>query len=426
MEQAVEDEQTTVDTQPEGDEEEADDSPQGDGGQDQASGDEGGNEQEMLASLLEREATENDPEFTDEELDVLDKYYDGKLKPPEKDGDTSSNKPKSKKDEADEDSEQDDGPEDTSKFSSNDLQIMKEVGAKTKGEVLEKIKGLRKVVSGKLEESPQYKELVSTNQALVGRVKNEIQLLNDLKAGKPEAISHFETNYGVKIAAPGSSSESDNGNTQQSRSNKGGDEEAVLDPDMFVDEEVYNQVNNAFGFLKGKLSELTQTVSHLQEKDKSRESEFAQNQASASLLDEMAEIAPHLGMGNIKNFRGVAKQWLDNMNDSRLDMYKDLFDIANEKNVDLRTAWEIEKGRKADLAINRAKTEGRKSAYDVKPNKSLSGVQGRRGEGQSQTFTDAQIDAMAENDQLMPDEWFDENDNLVLEKVPKEARRIFN
>jgi hypothetical protein len=76
--------------------------------------------------------------------------------------------------------------------------------------------------------------------------------------------------------------------------------------------------------------------------------------------------------------------------------------------------------------VAEAEQRGRKSAYSHKPNPSLSGSQGGKGEGTNyKNLTDSQIDAMAEDWKLMPPDWFDKEGNPDQTKIPKRAHRIF-
>ncbi len=132
------------------------------------------------------------------------------------------------------------------------------------------------------------------------------------------------------------------------------------------------------------------------------------------------------GLANLANLREAADAWYRGKDDPRMEAFGELMTIAKESGTNLHNALLIKRGRDADLNVAQARQDGRKDAYSHKPNPSLSGSQGGKGEGNYQPLTDSQIDAMAEDHTLHPSDWYDKNGDLVKAKIPKKAWRIFD
>jgi hypothetical protein len=98
-----------------------------------------------------------------------------------------------------------------------------------------------------------------------------------------------------------------------------------------------------------------------------------------------------------------------------------LFDIAKENGVNLLTALEIDKGRKAEFAVMKAKDDGKKEAYNHAPNRTLSDLQGVN-ISNPEDFTDEEVIKRA-NEHRLPEEWFDENDDPNFKVIPKKHHK---
>lgn len=386
-------------------------------------------EVEWLEHLLKIQHDPGREPFNDDELDVLDKYYAGDLerdtgKKPEPKQKETNKEPEPKEDEeTHSESEEDSFEVDEATMndsSSLDLEIMKEVGAKSKTEIVSKIKGLRKAISGKLEADPGYKSLQENAEFMQKSIQNEKKLWDDLAKGNPRAIEYAKNTYGVDFGKGNTvSPNSDN----DSPKNISGDTFQV-DPEQFIDEEAAEQVNGVLRLMKSKMDELEGFRTDMEKREMQTQNKLAEQEAQSTVVDEMVQIAENIPkLKGVKNVRQAIVKWRKGAPDARMNYFQDLFDIANEKNIDLVTALEIDQGRKARLSVKVAKEEGRKEAYSHTPNKSLSDLQGKHID-KPEEYSEAQIENMIYSGN-MPDHWFDKNDNPDPKQIPKNAWHHF-
>jgi len=390
--------------------------------------DEGG-EELSIDQLLEKE--NSDKELSEEELDRLDDHHNGDAKPKKDEPEAKEEKPKDdKKPEEKAEKEEEDEPEEDQ--SALDLKIQKEVGAKDKSEVAAKIKGLRQAVSGKLEKAPEFQQMKADNQTLMGKINSEVQLMQDAQKGNPKAIEHILTHYNLKVVPEGTTI------TPTETEDPTVENKTILDREAFVDDEAYEATNSALTKQQDTLDKQQAQIDELLAEVKASKDEVQHNrnetskaQAEVSMIDEIVEVSAKLpGLSKMKDIRPAIKKWLDDRDagkptDKRFNVFNDYFLMANKKKISLVDAYLMDEGSKSDLKYANAKLEGKKEAYRRTPNSSLSGLQGSRGEGENRQFTDAQVTAMESDDKLMPEEWFDSEENPVKAKVPPEARHLF-
>jgi hypothetical protein len=370
-----------------------------------------GSTEDRLPELLAKEKT--DEELSDEELDILDNYHDGKLKLPGESKKEAEPKVNKKTEEKAEKEEEDPEPD----KSSLDLQIMKEVGAKDKSEVAEKIKGLRQAISGKLEKAPEFQQVKADNKTLTDKINSEAQLMLDVKNGVPAAIEHLSKVYGLDLTAKGAT---------PAKSENEIDSSELIKREDYVDEEVYNSVKKGFDAMTSRMDKLEGDNKAAKDEVEKNRAETSTIQAESNLVDEIAEVASQLpGVSKIKNIKEAIRKWRGGNGDSRLDIFNDFFLLANQKKVNLLDAYKLDFADKAALKINEARVEGKKEAYTQNPNRSLSGIQGSKGESENRQFTESQINEMEADSTKMPDSWFDDDDTPVKANVPKEAHKLF-
>jgi len=391
-------------------------------------------EEAWLDNLLAIEHSPTRADFNDEELDILDKYYSGDLNPTHKSGsksekksseDTGRKEPESKDEDPESKAPDLQVDEETIKSSSSlDLSIMKELGAKTKGEVVDKIRGLRKAISGKLESDPGYSEAKGKVDFLQKAAQNDTALWSDLMKGDPRAIQYAKQNYGLTITK---------GDAEPVKSESGSDDSNKdnlfhIPREKFIDEDAADAVNTEVNkVLSGFKKELNDFKNFRVEYDKNmlnQQQSLASSQAKNDVVDEMVQVAADIPqLKGVENIREAIQKWREGGVDARMDYFQDLFEIANKSKVNLITAQEIDKGRKASLSVVQAKEEGRKEAYSHTPNKSLSDIQGKN-INKPEEYTEAQLVEMVETGK-MPDRWFDENDDPDPQKIPKNAWKLF-
>jgi hypothetical protein len=384
-----------------------------------------------IKKLLERE--KNDPNFrmNDAEQDVYDAYIEKldaeKQKPKNKttqpepkdeDGDeeTADEKPAPKPKEAKEEKEPE--PEDEEKQDDLDPDakaLLKELGAKTTKEAHAKLKDLRKLVGGK--DAQAVARLEKEKADLIGGQRS---LWEGLQKGDPKAITFAEKTFGVKFAGKAEAQP-----TEPAK----GSVVNFIDPDKFIDPESATLVNDAFRRQEERLKAFEERFKTIEEERDRHIQETVRKQSVSTVVDEMAKVAQRIpALKGLAGFREAAEGVLNGKPDPRLDVFAELFEIAKELGPKgtLLHAFDIKRGRDSDRIEAAAKEAGRKEAYNVKPNPSLSGATGGRGEAAYQPVTDAQLEQWESDHKTHPDSWYDANGDIIQSKVPKRAWKIFD
>ena len=393
---------------------------------------------EKLRLILKREKDNPDVKFTSAELDLYDAYTDGKLTPAKKQ--TTPKEPAGKKaeekppisepkaddaedlekaDEADLDAENadDSDADDEDEAGKPDPvldALMKEVGAKKPEEILAKVKDLRRTLGGK--DAQKVAELTR-------QVQNEQALWQDVAKGVPAALAHAERVYGFKPApvAPAQSP-----NAPAKAGEKGG--RSYISEDAFIEPESAKMVNDILRQRDAEIDELREAAKAFNEERARTQRDGAMTAAKAAVVDEMVTVAQRMEpLKAIPNLREAIADWYDKGKpDTRLEVFNELFEIAQKENCTITAAATIKRGLEADRLVAEAEERGRKSAYGHKPNPSLSGSQGGRNEqGNYSPLSNEQIEAMGEDHRLMPADWFDKDERPVKSKIPKKAWGLF-
>jgi hypothetical protein len=364
---------------------------EGDGGEGKIS------DSERLRELVQRGKDDPDIEYSDEDLEFLEKHEFGENPPKEEVNKAPEKNEKTEK-------------------------LMKEVGAKSEDEILGKVQELRKQLSSR--DSQAYGKLKNDFDGLQKKVENESALWQDLKTGNQGAVDYIQKNLehlGLKIVPV-------NGQQQQ---NQGGQEQkAYIPKDKFIDEESADLVNTAFSAIEQKLmaseKKVETLLSRLDQEDQRRNQESAKEKSITQQIDEMVLVSAAMPeLKAIPNLREAIRDWhVTGKEDTRLDVFKELFETANQYHTNLEGAFKIRKADQAELSIAKAKEDGRKEAYSHKPNKSLSGR--TSGEGETyQHFTDADIEEMMDDPYKIPAEWLDDKESPNSKTIPKRFHKYF-
>ena len=283
---------------------------------------------------------------------------------------------------------------------------MEKVGAKSPEELAAKIDGLKAVASGKETEAVK-----SAKAELTRAAESERALWHDFMDGKPEALAYVEKAYGLRPKAQ----------TQQVQPQTDFDPEVLADADALtggITSKVIAQnkaLQDRLDALEGKFTGY----------EKTNQQQAINTQVSAQVVDEMLAVAGEIP--ELKDIPGLRNAIIDRVvnrkEDSRLDAFNDLFQIAQEAGTDLRNALLIKRGRDAAVLIERAREEGLKQAYNHTPNRSLSSIQVE--DAQPQSITDTQLAAMERDPRAIPDSWLNANGDLDKAKIPKKAWAAF-
>lgn len=355
------------------------------------------NEGKILAELLKKKPGY---QATDQELEIFDKYTAGKLKPEGED-------PEAEPEAAPEPKE---APQ---KAPPEVSDLMKEVGAKTPAEALEKVRELKKFTGSR--DAQAYRALEQKHQALERDARAEMALWNDLKAGSPKAIQYLESQLSAAKARAGIPAQPQGGAQPKS----------FIDPSKFAvpeEAEVLNEALGAkFGEFQKTIESQAEIIRRLEAADRKRGEEHQLSQAQSAQLDEMLDVAGQIPeMKDITGLRDKFSEWLKGKDAPELQIFEDLFKLANQEKVSLRVAWKMMKADRLESQIAGAEDRGLKKAFNHKPNPSLSDMQGRGGI-QYTHYTDSQLKAIGAGKMDIPDTWLDKHGNLDKSKMPKRA-----
>ncbi|MDQ2999886.1 MAG: hypothetical protein M3Y08_01295 [Fibrobacterota bacterium] len=371
-----------------------------------------------LKDLLKRQKEDPNVKFNDSELDVLDKHYDEpktktKAAKPEKEeaeeDEAPAPKPKvePEKEEKPEPEEVEESEEDDSDPEAK--AILKEVGAKSLKDAAAKIKDLKRLVGGK-----DAQAVARVTKEKDDLVRSGRELWSALAMNDPAAIAFAEKTFGVKFG----------GQAQKPAEAAQGDR--YIDPAKFIDAESADIAEAAFQRQEAKIKALEAKFGTIEQERDRHIQDTVKKQSISSVVDEMALIAGKIPeLKTIPGFREAAQAVLDGKSDSRLDVFTDLFDIAATEKCSLRAAYDIKRGRDSDRIEAQAIERGRKEAYSQKPNPSLSGVTGGRGEATYQPVTAADLEKWKSDHTTHPESWYDKEGDLLQNKVPRKAWSIF-
>lgn len=400
---------------------------------------------EKLRLILRREKDDPNVKFSPAELDLYDAYIDGKLKPAKKG--TAPKDPEAKKpepkpvisdpkaddaedlengEEAELEAEDAEDPEDADddeagKPDPDAEALMKEVGAKSLKDAVAKVKELRAKLGGKDAQAVTRLEK---------QIQNEQALWQDVAKGVPAAVAHAERVYGLKLSAPASATPSQNGYQAPAQAGAQGDQggRAFISEEAFIDPESAKLVNDVLRKTYAELDELKSVSKSFNEERERGRRDSAMTAAKAAVVDEMVTVAQRMDpLKAIPNLREAIADWYDKGKpDTRLEVFNELFEIAQKENCTITAAATMKRGLEAERLIAEAEERGRKAAYGHKPNPSLSGSQGGRNEqGNYSPLSNEQIEAMADDHRLMPADWFDKDERPVKSKIPKKAWGLF-
>jgi len=380
-----------------------------------------------LADILRRdkEATQNgvDLDLTDEELDLYDKYVEGKIQPAKEE----KKEEKAEKTEKSEKSEKSELPKEIQ-------DVMKLTGAKDEKDLAKKVKDLTNHIANKSKDVEYVSKLSQEHEKMQGLINSEVALWKGVKEGDPAALKWAEENHGVvpKKAAK---------KTFQSESEEEeGDYE--LSNDAFLDDETGKKLNAVIGKMTGTIKKLEDRLADTEGKLKESEDRFKKadeeslrSRANQEILTETLSMArEYEELKEMPELETKVDQFLSGKNDDAVfkDTIGKIFDEVKAargrgEKISLRTAFKTLKADDADLLISKARSEGRKSAYEEhQPSKTLSEHQKGGEPSQFRNFTDEDIEEFAENPETIPDSFFDADFNpLPKEKIPKKAWRLF-
>jgi hypothetical protein len=366
-----------------------------------------------LAQLLKKEKDDPNVKFSDAELDILDDHYAGKTKPANK----TQEKPLPTEEKAEEvedteveEADSEEEAEEQSKVDPDLEKALKEVGAKNAKELIEKIAGLKKLVGGR--DAQAVAKVTKDLEAFKQREASEMALWQDAQKGVPEAVAEIQRRLGNKL-------------TQQNQKQVG-DMAEYIDEENFIDPDSAKAVNSVIRRLNNKIQELEGKTKNIEGERERYLTQTAETKAEMQIIDEMVKVSQGIeGLKGVPNLRDAIATFYKGESNPKLEVFNELFQIAQEQGTTLETALLIKKGRDSDLLIQQAKQQGLKEAYNRKPNPSLSDIQ-TGDEGRTfKTITDQDLEAMEQDPKLMPQEWFDKDENPIKEKIPKRAWKFF-
>jgi len=378
---------------------------------------------ETYQEILAKYDDDNNYQMTDEEIDVYDsvseKVRDGKIEEPAKKG-TEEKSEKTEGEPEATDGTQEKPAETTQDFNlSNEnadtlQKAMTSIGAKDISELNTKVQGLIdgvKKSGGKL--GAELKEVK-------GREANHLKWIEDYRAGKPEAIAHFNELMG------------DN-NTPNTAKQTNEAETVEFDIDDYMDEGLAKYVKGQ----DSAIAKLTATVEKLTGNETKRVEDSEYSAATNGWVDDIVDLVSH----NQKVFnltaseaRELGKKYFGGSNEAlhpKFEQIDKLIRYAHEKNMpDLKTAhimFQHENGGFVNQLIDAEKKGQKSTQHKPSVNASLSNLQGRvKNNEQDPHIDESSITKMEQGEMNVPDSWTDESGTLIKGKIPKRFhKRLF-
>jgi len=297
---------------------------------------------------------------------------------------------------------------------------MKQVGAKDLSQLGPKIEGLIKVMKESGGNMGTELKGLKTQQT------QHISWLQDLAAGNPAAIDHLNKLTGKKFAL---------GQPKEASEVPAGDD-ADLDPGEFLDDKLVSSFNNLKSVVESQgetIKEQADVITKLSEGDQTRAEASSRNTAADGWIDDITDLVTD----NKEAFsitpseaRALGKlYWSPKGHEQpvhpKFQQIHELIVFAHEKGLpDLKTAhilWKHENGQYAKDLIDATKKGQQSVQHQPSANSFLSKQQSKtKSNVPSPNITEENVSAM-ENGGFsdIPDEWMDEDGNLMPDKVPE-------
>lgn len=361
------------------------------------------NEAKVLAALLKKKPGY---QATPEEIDIFDKYTLGKLKPEKAEGEPEES----------EDAPEAEKPKEAKAPVS---ELMKEVGAKSEAEALEKVRELKKFTGSR--DAQAYKDLERKHQTLERDSKAEMQLWADLRDARsaPNAIAYLESQLQAAKARHGIQAQP-----------KGEPAKTLIDRSKFTvpeEAEVLEAVlGTKFGEFQSIIEKQAETIRRLEEADNKRNSEHQLSQAQSAQLDEFVDVAAKIPqLKSVAGLREKVSKWLQDpaAEVPELQILDQVMAEANKRKIPLDVAWEVVEAANLRGQIAGAEDRGQRKAFSHKPNPSLSDMQGKATATYT-NYTDAQLKRIEKGTDPIPGEWLDKSGHLDKSRMPERARKM--
>jgi len=368
---------------------------------------EGPSELDVYQDILAKADAEPDYQMTEGELEVFDavqeKIVNGQMEVPE--SKKLEEKPKVEEAVAEESK---DGDLNLSTENASVLQdTMTQVGAKDVSELAGKVKGLidnMKSSGGKL--GTELKDLQT-------KADNHQLWLNDLAAGKPEAIAYLDQIRGKASSTPAA--------------NTGKEEYDVSD---FVDEEL----GKMFLDLQKTVKEQANTISTLSNGETQRVETNQRQEAVTGWVDDIVELvtadtAGAFGLTPVEA-RALAKDYLGPDGHTKavhpkFQKMHELIQYAHKKGLntlqDAHVLNQHENGSYAQQIVNATKNGQKSTQHIESPNSAISNNQSKvKSNVPDPHITDEAVKKMEGGDfENIPDSWTDENGTFVKANIPE-------
>jgi len=298
-------------------------------------------------------------------------------------------------------------------------QAMKSVGAKSPLELEEKIKGLASLAGKKGNEAGSLR---SELEALKARAENAEALISDALAGKPEALSYLRLHPNAlaqaEAAVGKSGKEADEADED--------DEDEVLDPVTF--RKVISLQKKIEEMDEKHARELEEYRSHQAEVNASRERESAREFVTSNVL-ELADKYPEDYKVEGLNMREQMRRHFEGEAvDPRMGRVLETLNLVREKGFrSLEDAHAVRMFNRLPQLLLESQKRGESAVLGKTATPSISNIRNTVGEVEKgQKFSERDIQDMIDDKRPMPDDWFDDDDQLVISRLPEVARRMLN
>jgi len=300
---------------------------------------------------------------------------------------------------------------------------MARVGAKTPDELEDKILGMQQLVSKKGGEAHEIQTKLDATQA---QVDNMNELLGDLRNGSQAAYDYLRDVIGADPSKMGVAATAE---AQQAViAGKQVDIPKQDDPDDIIDPVTHARV---LALEKQLLDQAAETKSHRAQFDQQNaqyEARARKQMAIGQIADQVANVAnefPDAYQVPGGNIRALVEQHLNGQGtDPRLAPVLKLMQTARDQNLpNLRAAHVVSSESSFAEALLAAEKRGRESVLSQTQSPGMSSARDSAGGGiRNETYSVADVDAMANGSRDMPDEWFNDDGSYRTPNIPAHAQ----
>jgi hypothetical protein len=305
------------------------------------------------------------------------------------------------------------------------IEAMKRVGAKTPEEIPDKIKGLQQLVSEKAGETKTFEGELETernrNQQILAAV-NDTTLREDVLKGDVNAYAYLKS-IGVNPAAFGAK-----GTPEEQKAGADPEkpkQEDTIDEDEIIDPKAHAQIQALKDELKKVTGFVTQQNEQNQQFEQARAVQGMRDAITNQAMSVVEEFGEDYKVEGLNMRDEISKHLTGQAVDPRLGPMIKVMDFAREHNLPkLRMAHVLMNERRLPQSLADAEARGRNSVLQQPTSPAMPDVRGNSGGApQTETWSEADVEAMANDKMDIPDSWYNPDGSYNTDIVPVHAQK---